>query len=204
MIFGLNLTMEDVKADPRWASKEPTLKDLADFTLEKQSNYEESAILKLNGMKQEYGDGTSTLVMIYNATGVDLNLKPQKDITYNWNGHLFKYTPDKTIMNGQWSVFLHVHTSGMAYGSKAAIVYELGNNNISALLGWDTPWDQLSYNNKVHVELGNGVWDWKNEDKAIDSAGRFEEYKPKDGDFAINAYVGDNSSPILKCTVMHQ
>lgn len=199
MLFGTGIVMDDVKADPRYAGKTPTLKDLADFTMEKKSLYEEEALKHVNGMKSEYGTGASSLVMIYNATGANLKLKPQKDITHNWSGHIWKYPADDTIMNGQWCVFLHVHTSGAARGSVAAIIHTLEGQNKDSLMSWSTPWNQAGSHNKIYAEVREndhwpGAVSWDLMHKLLDRSG--QTCSDTKDDFKISGLMGDNSSPL--------
>lgn len=102
--------------------------------------HEEAAIERVNGMKEEYGTGVSALIMIYNATGSTLKF----DSLESAHGKIFKYQPDPTIYNGEWSVFLHVKSSGAARGSGGAVKYWLrgGVPKKSHMLtvNWDIPW----------------------------------------------------------------
>ena len=59
-----------------------TLDELASFTLRKESSRRDVAIARVNAMKSEYGNGSSTLVIVYNATGETLELRSKHDHTY--------------------------------------------------------------------------------------------------------------------------
>jgi hypothetical protein len=113
--------------------------DMAAAALQAQSQNEQTARDTANSYKQEYGNGISTMVMIYNATGLPLNLRSSSDSS----GHIWKYAYDPIIQNGEWSVFIHVHTSGTATGSIAAVGYDLAPKNsqgLVALFAWNNPY----------------------------------------------------------------
>ena len=114
-----------------------TQADLASAALQAQSANQANARGTLNSYKQEYGEGVCTLVMIYNATGAPLGFRSNADSS----GHIGKYPFDSTIENGQWSVFLHVHTSGTAGGSIGALGYDIQDGGMQpvAVIGWNNP-----------------------------------------------------------------
>jgi hypothetical protein len=99
---------------------------------------EEHAIERANGMKEEYGDGVSTLLTIYNAIGLTLRLRD----SYNEDGHFFKYAADPNINNGEWCSLLHVHPQAAALGSSGMLCYSLVdsekvyNESIVLVIGW--------------------------------------------------------------------
>lgn len=202
MLIGTAYVMQDLKLDPRWANKippqEPTLKDLADFTFERLNVCQADAVRYVNGMKQEYGNGVTTLVMIYNATGSRLIL-PAGFGTINWHGHLGKYTLDHEIQNGQWSVFLHTHSSGTAAGSSGGVEYTLpkmdtGVSDICVIMCWDTPWNRSVHSNKIYVELDENWPDHNALKKNLD-----EHQKTSTSNlngFTVTGDLGDDSSPI--------
>ncbi|MEX2520312.1 MAG: hypothetical protein WD969_13380 [Paracoccaceae bacterium] len=103
-------------------------------------SHEEAAIERVNGMKEQYGTGVSALMMIYNATGSTMKF----DSLETTHGKIYNYQPDPTIYNGEWSVFLHVKSSGAARGSGGAVKYWLkgGVEDKSHLVtvSWDVPW----------------------------------------------------------------
>lgn len=82
---------------------------------------EDYCIERVNGLKEEYGTGASTLVTIYNSTGFNFKLVAKHDI---WGG-FFKYAPDTDIYNGEWSCVLHAHPGGQAIGSHGMLCYGL-------------------------------------------------------------------------------
>lgn len=86
---------------------------------------EDYIIERVNGMKDEYGTGASTLITFYNALGMNLKLHDHRNI----HGSFFKYQPDNDVYNGEWSCLLHVHPSGSALGSHGLLCYSLVDSN---------------------------------------------------------------------------
>lgn len=122
--------------DERW-------KQLAQAALASQSASDSLARQEVNAYKEEYGDGVSTLVRIFNASGCTLRFIEDKHSSGRWD----KYHPDGMIQNGQWSVCLHVKKSGGATGSCAAMRYKVESEPFNAarvldelIIGWDTPY----------------------------------------------------------------
>ncbi|KAB2633906.1 23 kDa jasmonate-induced protein-like [Pyrus ussuriensis x Pyrus communis] len=102
-------------------------------------------------LKKQYGDGVSTLCLVYNATGDTIRYAYKND----WFGHIGKVPYPPLIANGQWGAFLHVKTAGESSGSDAAIVYR-GLKNVSdecdCMLSWRNPSDSTSSANTVYTE----------------------------------------------------
>lgn len=170
MIIGSAITEDIVRQDPRYVNKKTiTLSDISAYTLEQQSVNSTDALQKVNAMKEEYGDGISALVRIYNASGEALSLI----VTNDWHGHIWKYPIDQTIQNGQWSVFLHVHHEWAPTGASGAAVYRASQAGQDIFLGWESPY---SGNNSVYVESREtGHWpsgaSWSDMYQKIDDAG---------------------------------
>ncbi|KAG6467874.1 hypothetical protein ZIOFF_072438 [Zingiber officinale] len=72
----------------------------------------------VHNLKEAYGTGTSTLGMIYNATGGNLTF----DLNHTWEGAVWHSPYPQIIQNGQWAGFLHVRDR-LIGPSKEAIVY---------------------------------------------------------------------------------
>lgn len=103
----------------------------------------------VQGVKDWYGNGVSTLCLVYNATGGTLRYVADRD----WYGYIARTPYPAEIGNGQWAAFLHVHNTGASSGSEGAVVYRGGNGNgeeRDVLLGWSTPWGPW-YSNKVCI-----------------------------------------------------
>ena len=98
--------------------------------------------------KRKYGNGVSTLGLIYNATGDSIAIITSHD----WFGRI--HAPYPTIIqNGQWGGFLHTKRPVVASGSMAAVVYRgrtEANQNCDIMLSWDNPWNKASHSNRVN------------------------------------------------------
>jgi hypothetical protein len=212
MLIGTGIVMEDLKADPLYDGKEPTLKDLARFTLDQKYLNENDAIKYVNGMKGDYGTGVCCLVCIYNATGVNLIHFNKKSI-HDWNGHIWKYAPDEIIKNGQWSVFLHAHSSdisGILNGSEAAVIYDADDEyhkkvDLKIFMGWSAPVNPTEHN-KVYVDYYHSDW----EDLGVFGdilRHKSSLYSERTGDSSgieITGSIGDSYSPIATFIVKRE
>jgi hypothetical protein len=111
---------------------------------------------------------------------------------------MWKYSADDEILNGQWSVFLHVHTSGSARGSVAAVIYRVEGQDCDMFLGWDSP---FSGSPSVYVEAREkDHWpregSWSHMEWLLEKAGSTDT---SDGaGHHISASTGDNSSPLAR------
>lgn len=158
--------------------------------------YEEATIERVNGMKEEYGNGVSTLIMFYNATGSTLKF----DEITSESGHLFKYEPDRTVYNGQWSCFLHVKTAGAATGSFGKIGYWLQGGvkrkTFWLNIDWETPWS--GRNKATATVLDSSRLTAGGSIVALMKAIRDMHAKSP---FGTSVSVSQNSSPILRVVV---
>lgn len=136
MILGSAVTDSTLKTDPRYINElKLTEKLLSSYALEQRASTDYEVMKVVNGMKDEYGAGTSNLLRIFNASGERLFLRD----AYHVRGNTWKYPFDMVIENGQWSVVLIVHTAyveGMAGG----VVYRTENNPKDIFCGWDIPY----------------------------------------------------------------
>jgi hypothetical protein len=73
-------------------------------------------IRQLKTWKTSFGDGVSSLILVYNASGDPLVF----DCLQSFHGRRYDSAPAPTILNGEWMGFLHVKTSGV--GSSGALV----------------------------------------------------------------------------------
>lgn len=148
--------------------------------------------------KAVYGNGISTLVTIFNASGAELVLHGVK----NFTGHADRYQPDARIGNGQWSTFLHVHPAGEMRGSSAALIYNVGGRTSRidfALFGWSVPytghnnsWCRVEDNDS---EYSKTSWDTY-QDRIEDGNGGQSSYA-----YQITCPLGQGSSPALEAVV---
>uniref|UniRef100_A0A0D3GIY7 Uncharacterized protein n=1 Tax=Oryza barthii TaxID=65489 RepID=A0A0D3GIY7_9ORYZ len=161
---------------------------------------DKKAATYVKGVKEWYGDGESTLCLVYNATGATLRHVADHD----WWGFIGRTPYPTEIGNGQWAAFHHVHKTGDASGSEAAVVYRATNADgveRDLLVAWSTPWSSL-YWNKAYCAVG-GVdsfqGDWQGLYDKVNNA----DYTCKaDSDgFKIDARTATGDSPIFTATI---
>jgi len=89
-------------------------------------------------MKEQWGNGVSTRVLIYNALGIPIERRTMQDSSGRWS----EYEPAARIECGEWDVSFHHKKSGSMTGSCAALSYNLlgyGNDDV-LMIGFDTPY----------------------------------------------------------------
>ena len=159
VLVGNPITTNDVVADPRHLQLKPmdvSTMLLSSYTMEQMGKYDYEATKRINAIKEEYGKGVSSLIRIYNASGRTLKFQQQGP---NWSGHMWKYPFDEGIRNGEWSVILHVKTSGAMRGSVSCFVYTVEDEGLDVFCGWSNPWDRNLYSNQVYTEVrDSGHW----------------------------------------------
>ncbi|MEH1865089.1 MAG: hypothetical protein V7K69_08770 [Nostoc sp.] len=120
-----------------------------------QGQFIEDAVKTVNGLKSNYGNGISTKICIFNATGQKLkNL-----LEGSWHGKWYDGF-DTEIENGQCSSILHVHNSGGLAGSSGYLVYQIENLNLNVFIGWDTPYSAAFSSNTFRVEIRENKHWW--------------------------------------------
>ncbi|XP_074284710.1 putative disease resistance protein At1g52660 [Silene latifolia] len=160
LVFGSPITEKTVRRLPQYVSRTRiTVRDLAvaAFDRETEGGKDVEAREYVNWLKTKHGNGVVTICLFYNATGSTLHFSGQKD----WNGHLSEELHPKTVENGQWGVFVHVHDNfnvGRG-GSRGAIVYT-GKNAYDNDCDWMLAWDNTSNDNQVHDKVFTEVR-WK-------------------------------------------
>ena len=142
-MFGKAITNSTLQAMPEYIGKEITATNRSHVALKliNADNKLVNARTFLKNLKWRYGNGVSTLCLIYNATGCTM----EHAGNINWFGQMVGESPypDK-IENGQWVAFLHVHDYEAAAGSIAATVYRGKNANGTVcewMLSWYNSWD---------------------------------------------------------------
>ncbi|KAK9681831.1 hypothetical protein RND81_10G030700 [Saponaria officinalis] len=150
--FGELIDDEKLEGMSRYFGKPKTQEDRAREALRVQTGVaNEEARKYVDGIKEFYGSGASTLCMIYNATGETLYYVNDHD----WYGFLGRTPYPTEIGNGQWVSFLHVHTTAAASGSEAAVIYrgkQKDGLTRDFLLAWSTPIGAW-YKNKAYCEM---------------------------------------------------
>ena len=200
MKYGTRIDADAMKA----AGLEPDIRELSKEAYRSMSvagadgaSPDESCIKRVNGMKDEYGSGVSTLITIYNALGCSLRYRTAHDSS----GHIWKYAYDDRIDNGEWSCALHVKTSGSATGSCAALVYDFdggyGDQDV-LVVAWDTP---FSGSNSAACFCANRAVTYSKMswDDIHDRAANGNDNGHSDlGLLRVRYTIGQNSSPILR------
>ncbi|KAL1818560.1 hypothetical protein DCAR_0414681 [Daucus carota subsp. sativus] len=150
----------------------------------------------VEGLKKEYGDGATTLCMVYNATGETLYYSASKD----WYGFIGRTPYPFEIGNGQWASFLHVKKASDASGSEAALVFR--GSNASGMerdycVAWSSPWAAW-YKNKAYCDVGyvgSFPRDWDTVYHTLNNGG-YEHSTNKDG-VDIEASTATGTSPLF-------
>ncbi|KAA0869744.1 hypothetical protein EYC94_26240, partial [Enterobacter hormaechei] len=153
--FGVPITDETLKAMSRYKGKTITQEDRAREAM-RLIHSEDKNLSALNHtltLKSSYGDGVSTLCLLYNATGDTLEIVDDQKM--DWlGGNVYKEEPPRSFDNGQWLAFLHAHPTSEAYGCEPAWVYR--GKNIKGdvrdfMVAWSTPWG--STQNAAYTEV---------------------------------------------------
>ncbi|KAF3449401.1 hypothetical protein FNV43_RR10134 [Rhamnella rubrinervis] len=153
-VFGNPITDDTLKAMPEYIGKVITATDRAHVALKMKNaeNKDVNARTFVENLKSRYGNGVSTLCLIYNATGGTLRFVG----SHNWYGRIGESPYPNQIANGQWGAYLHVKTAVVASGSVAACVYRGENASGTGrdwMLAWYNPWNRLFNNNRVYTEI---------------------------------------------------
>ncbi|XP_010920412.2 23 kDa jasmonate-induced protein [Elaeis guineensis] len=154
-VFGNPITDQTLRGLPEYKDKPViTATDRATVALNMKNagNKDVNARKFVENLKERYGNGVSTLCLVYNATGGTLNFV----LSHDWHGHIGESPYPQQIDNGQWGAYLHVHTSGAAVGSSAAVVYRgknEGGTTCDWMFGWSNPWNRWGNDNTVYTEI---------------------------------------------------
>ncbi|KAK9681794.1 hypothetical protein RND81_10G029400 [Saponaria officinalis] len=150
--FGELVDDEKLDGMTRYNGKTKTQEDRAREAMRVQTGVaNEEARKYVNGVKEFYGDGASTLCMIFNGTGETLYYVDDHD----YYGNLGRTPYPVQIGNGQWVSFLHVHTTSASSGSEAALIYrgkQKDGLTRDFMIAWSTPWG-IWYKNKAYCEM---------------------------------------------------
>ena len=153
----------------------------------------------VHNLKGAYGDGTSTLCKVFNATGGPVRFSR----SHTWEGSVWRSPYPQIIQNGQWGGFLHVR-SRLAGPSKEAAVYS-GVNNDGQDRGWMICWNTRRMNraNAVYSEVrttahfATANWEYMNQRMKQ----RLHYHSDTWGGGLTMISVGTGSSPELVATL---
>lgn len=156
-----------------------------------------TAVNQVNTMKEEYGEGASTLVMIFNASGESLTYQNN----YDWAGGIDKYPYDRVIPNGTYSVFLHVKHA-LWGGSEGCVVYS-NQTGLDFLMAWSNPY--RGRNNAYADIQANHYWpllqNWENVYNLQKGQGEVYASFFDNEQYSIFASIGNYTSPIVCYTI---
>lgn len=208
MLLGSAVTKAVLQTDPRYQKGEITLDMLSNYALEQRAATDSDVMKVLNGVKDEYGSGASTLIRIFNASGERLFLRED----FHLRGNTWKYPFDMIIENGQWLVALVVK-NGTMEGVAGGVVYHSATADM--FFGWDVPYVDATlrgHKNTVYSEIRHlKNWDRKpareeahratNKAAASWHAPRPDSNEPKDLGYRVSIFTAAGSSPITDVTI---
>ena len=96
------------------------------------------AINLVNGFKDDFGNGVSTRVLVYNALGIPLKYRSDSDDSGRWSTH----TLADRIEVGEWAIAFHRKKGASFAGSSAIVAYNLqgyGDDEV-LMIGFNTPY----------------------------------------------------------------
>ncbi|XP_010686329.2 23 kDa jasmonate-induced protein [Beta vulgaris subsp. vulgaris] len=200
--FGQVVDDDKLEEMPRYIGEIKTQEDRAREAMNLENEYDKNVKAKkyVEGVKLDYGNGASTLCMVYNATGETLYYTTSKD----WYGYIGRTPYPFEIGNGQFASFLHVHKTGSSTGSEAAVVFRGKNKSGQPrdfLLAWDTPWSSFK-KNKAYSDVGSvGSFNskWSEVIKNLENSKYTQETK-RDG-VVIEVATASGTSPVFRATI---
>lgn len=110
----------------------------------------DNALRFVKDLKAKWGNGITTLCLLYNATGETLTYAS----SLNWFGDIGPTPYPTIIFNGQWGAYLHTKIPKMPRGSAAAVVYRgkySDNDFCDRMIAWSIPWQRFTQDNAVRI-----------------------------------------------------
>ncbi|KAI3778234.1 hypothetical protein L2E82_07373 [Cichorium intybus] len=164
-----------------------------------EGNKYDNALRFVKDLKAQWGNGITTLCLLYNATGETLTYATSR----NWFGDIGPSPYPTIILNGQWGAYLHTKTPRVPSGSQAAVVYRgkySDNASCDRMITWCIPWQRFTQDNAAYCEINEvghfdgAVWDTIYNKTPL--AGRESSYTWKDCYTRVT--VESDTSPIYK------
>eukprot|EP01084_Bolivina_argentea_P227823 384849_1 len=104
--------------------------------VKKVSSSYSDAERRVNNMGWQYGDWTSTKMIVYNNTNNTINISTKEDNCGRW-----QYKPPAAIDPRRFASFLHVKWNGITKGSSGYIQYTVNKSyDIRCYVAWETPY----------------------------------------------------------------
>ncbi|KAI3819023.1 hypothetical protein L1987_12845 [Smallanthus sonchifolius] len=179
----------------------PTRKNKAQvaYKMMNQGNKYDNALRFVKDLKAQWGNGISTLCLLYNATGETLTYATSR----NWFGDIGPSPYLTVILNGQWGAYLHTKILKMPSGSVAAVEYRgkyTDNAFCDRMITWSIPWQRFTQDNAGYCEINEvGHFDgavWNAVYNRTPFAGRESSANWKDCRTKVT--VESDTSPIYK------
>ncbi|OEL27246.1 hypothetical protein BAE44_0011733 [Dichanthelium oligosanthes] len=187
---------------PRYVGRPKTREDRAReaTALVNDDGKYQKAIDYVRGLKSWWGNGVSTLCLIYNETGDTLRFVEDHD----WWGYMGPTPYPTEIGNGQWASFLHVKKTSASSGSQAGVVYrgkDSKGNERDFLICWSSPWAAW-YSNTAYCEIGNpGAFTsrWNTIYGSVNNAKG--SWSADTGNCSVHTTIGEHSSSFFTAYV---
>ncbi|KAF5795555.1 putative protein kinase RLK-Pelle-LRR-I-1 family [Helianthus annuus] len=122
------------------------------YKMMNHGNKYDNALRFVKDLKKQWGNGISTLCLLYNATGETLTYATSR----NWFGDIGPSPYPTIILNGQWGAYLHTKTPKIPSGSAAAVVYRgkyTDNAFCDRMITWSIPWQRFTQDNAAYCEI---------------------------------------------------
>ncbi|XP_076940079.1 calcium/calmodulin-regulated receptor-like kinase 1 [Bidens hawaiensis] len=134
------------------------------YKMMNKGNKYDNALRFVKDLKAQWGNGITTLCLLYNATGETMTYTTSR----NWFGDIGPSPYPTIILNGQWGAYLHTKTPQAPSGSAAAVVYRgkyTDNAFCDRMITWSIPWQRFTQDNAAYCEIkevgqfDGAVWD---------------------------------------------
>lgn len=203
--FGAVITPETLKYMSKYQGREITQVDCAREAM-RLIHAEDKNLQAENSaweLKKKFGNGVSTMVLVYNATGASLSLV---DDGQDWMGSVYSSPIPDTFHNGQWIAFLHVKPGSLARGSQAARVFrgrDVDGRTRDFVVAWYIPWDNIP--TRAYTEIGSENYfktRWSSVKTSLGHSRRVT--RAKDENCASTVSIGGYTTAFCIAVLQHQ